>query len=74
MSFNKAIHLDAFSTPKMPEKVIITITDDSKAFLVSTIVSNDSATSTVNALSESLVQNIWLPRNNLFQTREGTRE
>jgi len=35
-----------------PEKIIITITDDFTAFSVSTITTNNSATSTVTALQD----------------------
>jgi hypothetical protein len=50
--FNKTIHVDAFSTLRTPEKVIITITDDYTAFSVSTITTDNSATSTVTALRD----------------------
>jgi hypothetical protein len=49
-NFNKAIHVDTFSTTKTPKKVIITITDDSKAFSVSTIATDNSTASTITAL------------------------
>jgi hypothetical protein len=50
--FNKTIHVDAFSTLTTPEKIIITITDDFTAFSVSTIMTDNSATSTVTALQD----------------------
>jgi hypothetical protein len=50
--FNKTIHVEAFSTLRRPEKVIITITDDSTAFSVSTITTDNSATSTVTAIRD----------------------
>ncbi len=52
VNFNKAIHVDTFCTTSMPEKVIITITDDSTAFSVSTIITDNSATSTITALQD----------------------
>jgi hypothetical protein len=48
--FNKTIHVDTFSTLRTPEKIIITIMDNSTAFSVSTITTDNSATSTVTAL------------------------
>jgi hypothetical protein len=66
VNFNEAIHVDTFCTTRM---VIITITDDSMAFSVSTIITDNSTTSL-----RSLVQNIRISRNNLFQTREGTSQ
>jgi hypothetical protein len=52
VNFNEAIHVDTFCTTRMPEKVIITITDDSTAFSVSTIITDNSTTSTITALQD----------------------
>jgi hypothetical protein len=52
VKFNEAIHVDTFSTNGMPEKVIITIKDDSTDFSVSTIITDNSTTSTVTALQD----------------------
>jgi hypothetical protein len=50
--FNKIIHVDTFSTVTTLEKIILTITDDFTAFSVSTIMPDNSTTTTVTALRD----------------------
>jgi hypothetical protein len=52
--FNNTVQVDAFSTLTTPEKIIVTIMDDSMAFSVSTITTDNGATSTITTL-----QNYW---------------
>jgi hypothetical protein len=52
VNFNKVIHVDTLHTTELPEKVIITIMDDSTAFSVSTIIHDNSATSMITALQD----------------------
>jgi hypothetical protein len=63
-NFNKAIHVDSFSTLR---KVIITITDDSKAFSVSTIATDNSATSTITALKNHWFRTYGYPETISFK-------
>jgi hypothetical protein len=62
--FNRNILVDAFSNLRTPEKVNITITDDSTVFSVSTITTDN----------RTPPQEHWISRHNLFQTREGTSQ
>jgi hypothetical protein len=55
-NFNKAIHVNAFSNTDPPEKVIITIMDNSTAFSVSTIGTDNSAPSIITALQHRWFQ------------------
>jgi hypothetical protein len=50
VTFNKTIHVDTIHTMNEPEKVIITITDDSRTFSASTVITDDSTTSMITAL------------------------
>jgi hypothetical protein len=50
--FNETVHVDAFSTLTTPERFILTITDNFTTFSVSTIMPDNSATSTVTALQD----------------------
>ncbi len=50
VTFNKTIHVNNICTINKPEKVIITITDDSKTFSASTVITDDSTTSMITAL------------------------
>jgi hypothetical protein len=52
VKFNEAIHVYAFCTTKTPDKVLFTITDNSTAFSVSTIINDNSTTSAVTALQD----------------------
>jgi hypothetical protein len=67
VNFNKVIHVDSFHTREQPEKVIITITDDSTAFSVSTIISNNNVTSTITALQEQWFRTYGYPETISFK-------
>jgi len=50
VTFNKTVHTDTICTINEPEKVIITILDDSRTFSVSAVITDNSKTLTITAL------------------------
>jgi hypothetical protein len=52
VTFNKTVHVDTICTKTKPENTIITITDDSRTFSISAIITDSSTTLTINALRD----------------------
>jgi hypothetical protein len=50
VAFNKTAHVDTFCTNSKMENAIITITDDSRTFSTSAVITDSSPTSTISAL------------------------
>jgi hypothetical protein len=74
VTFNKTFHVDTIRTINEPEKVIITITDDSRSFSASTVITDDSTTSMIIALCDYLFKPYGYPENDIFQTRKGANQ
>jgi hypothetical protein len=50
VTFNKTVHVDTICTNTNLENTIITITDDSRTFSISAVITDSGTTSTINAL------------------------
>jgi hypothetical protein len=57
LNFNKTIHIDTFHLPESAKVVLITITDESTDYSVSTILNNDNATSMI-----TILKNQWFDK------------
>jgi hypothetical protein len=68
VTFNKTFHVDTIRTINEPEKVIITIMDDSRSFSASTVVTNDSTTSMIIALCDYWFKPYGYPEQGKVQT------
>jgi hypothetical protein len=52
VTFNKTVHVNFICTNTKQENTIITITDDSRTFSISAVITDSSTTSTINALGD----------------------
>jgi len=50
MALNKMVHVDTINTHTKPDKMIITITDDSRTFSTSAVISDSRPNSTISAI------------------------
>jgi hypothetical protein len=64
-TFNRNIHVNLIDTQANPGKTIISITDDSRSFATSAVISDSRIESMISPM-ELLVQATWISGNHLF--------
>jgi hypothetical protein len=67
LDFNKTIHVDTFQEDELSTQTMVTITDESMPYSVSTIYNNNNANSLIEALRTQWFDKYCFPKTILFK-------